>query len=110
MIITAKINFTRILKEKLFAGRNGEYLDLVLFENKKGLDQYGNHGFVVQDVGKEARERGEKGPILGNFKIMQQGGAKPAAQSGQRERPDPGAYVPPAKDDRPDPSDDDVPF
>jgi len=70
-MITLKINVSRILKEHLFEGKNGKYLDLVLFENKDGQDKFGNTGFVVQDLGKEARDRGEKGPILGNWKDME---------------------------------------
>ncbi len=66
---TGKINVTRILKEHLFPGKNGKYLDIVIWENKKGPDQYGNTHTVCQDIGKEARERGEKGPIIGNVKM-----------------------------------------
>jgi hypothetical protein len=65
---TIKINVTRIDKTALFPGKNGKYLDLVLWENKDGRDQYGNDGFVTQDIGKERRLAGEKGPILGNWK------------------------------------------
>jgi hypothetical protein len=65
---TAKINVTRIDKSALFEGKNGKYLDIVLWENRDGLDQYGNNGFITQDIGKERREAGEKGPIIGNWK------------------------------------------
>lgn len=75
MMIGIKINVTRVKKEALYAGKNGKYLDLTCIENKNGPDQYGNDGFVVQDLGKEARARGEKGEILGNWKII---GQKPA--------------------------------
>ena len=100
---TVKINVTRILKEHLFEGKAGKYLDLVLMENKDGPDQYGNDGFVIQGVSKEARERGEKGPIIGNWKTVerkmpaqQKPATKPAAQ--------------PAPADGAPPEDDDVPF
>ena len=33
---------------------------------------------AVQDIGKEARERGEKGPILGNAKVYHPRDAQPA--------------------------------
>ena len=75
-MISAKLNVSKILKEHLFKGEKGTYLDITLIENKEGTDQYGNDYFVVQDLGKEAREKGEKGPILGNAKIR---GAKPAS-------------------------------
>jgi hypothetical protein len=75
-MISAKINVSKILKEHLFKGEKGTYLDITLIENKEGTDQYGNDYFVVQDLGKEAREKGEKGPILGNAKVR---GAKAPA-------------------------------
>ena len=64
----AQIDVTKIIKEKLYKGKKGTYLDLTFFDNKDGEDEWGNMGFVVQDLGKEARESGEKGPILGNWK------------------------------------------
>jgi hypothetical protein len=67
-MIAVNINVTRIDKTALYQGKNGEYLALVLHENKAGQDQYGNAGFVTQDIGKERRLAGERGPILGNYK------------------------------------------
>ncbi len=75
-MIRAKIDVTKILKAYLFKGTKGTYLDITLMENKEGTDQYGNDYMVVQDIGKEAREAGKKGPILGNAKKM---GARTAA-------------------------------
>ena len=49
------------------------YADLTLWDNGK-LSEYGDDGFMSQDVSKEAREQGEKGPIVGNSKPI-----KPAA-------------------------------
>jgi hypothetical protein len=73
---TAKINVSKIDKAALFEGKNGKYLDIVLFENRDGTDQYGNDGFVVQDIPKERRDAGEKGPIIGNWKrVERRGGA-----------------------------------
>lgn len=69
-MITAKIDVLKILKEHLYQGRTAKYLDIVLFENKDGKSEYGDDGFVVQGLSKEARERGEKGPIIGNWKRM----------------------------------------
>jgi hypothetical protein len=67
---TININVTKIDKSALYEGKNGKYLSLVLFDNKDGRDQYGNDGFVTQDLGKERRMASEKGPILGNWKEM----------------------------------------
>ena len=47
------------------------YLDAVVFL-KDEADEYGNHGFIVQSVTKEEREKGVKGEILGNVKILGQ--------------------------------------
>jgi hypothetical protein len=69
-MITCNINVTRIDKAALFEGKNGKYLNLTLLDNKDGPDQYGNHGFIVQDIGQARRQAGEKGPIIGNFKRL----------------------------------------
>ena len=74
-----KINVNLIDKAHLFKGAKGTYLDVTLMENKDGADQYGNDGFIVQDIGKEAREAGQKGPIIGNWRHLQKRTAdKPA--------------------------------
>lgn len=67
--IKIKINVTRILKDYLFEGKNGKYLDLVAWPNKNGAGQYGDTHFVVQDLPRDAREKGEQGPILGNLTL-----------------------------------------
>lgn len=70
--IKLKLNVTRILKEHLYEGKNGKYLDLVVWPNKNGPDQYGNTHFVCQELSKEARDAGEKGPIIGNLTLPEQ--------------------------------------
>lgn len=86
MILSAKIDVTKILKDKMFNGAKGTYLDISILENKNGTDQYGNDFMVVQDIGKEARERGEKGPILGNGKYRVRGSQPaPAPQESSSE-------------------------
>ena len=65
---TLNINCSKIDKSALYEGKNGKYLSLVLFDNKDGVDQYGNSGFVTQHIGKERRLAGERGPIIGNWK------------------------------------------
>lgn len=67
-MITISLNVTRIDKTAIVDGKNGKYLSLCLFANKNGPDQFGNDGFVTQDLGKERRLAGEKGPILGNYR------------------------------------------
>ncbi len=63
-----KIDVTKIDKSAIHVGAKGKYIDLTLMETRDGVDQYGNNGFIVQDIGKERRIAGEKGPIIGNWK------------------------------------------
>jgi len=63
-----RIDVTKIDKAALYKGAKGTYLDVTLLDNRDGTDQYGNDGMIVQDIGKERREAGEKGAILGNWK------------------------------------------
>jgi hypothetical protein len=46
-----------------------KYLNLTLLLRDE-KDQYGNDGFVVQKISKERKAAGERGPILGNGKII----------------------------------------
>jgi len=96
-MIIAKIDVTKLDKGHFFKGQKGIYADLVLIPNKDGVDQYGNDGFVSQGVSKEAREKGEKGKIVGNYKKVNRGGDKA--------EPKPTAKVQPDFDNQ-----DDVPF
>ncbi len=77
---TIKINVTLIQKEYLYQGKTAKYLDCSFWENRDGPDQYGNTHTIVQDVGKEAREKGVKGKIIGSLKWVdgQPAPAKPA--------------------------------
>lgn len=62
---TAKISLSRIDKTALYEGKKGKYLDIVLWDKP---NEYGDDGFVTQDIGRLRRESGEKGPIIGNWK------------------------------------------
>ena len=97
-MIIAKIDVTKLDKSHFFKGQKGIYTDLMLIPNKDGGDQYGNDGFVSQGVSKEARDKGEKGKIVGNYKKIHRPEApqaKPAAKAKVPNDPD---------------QDDDVPF
>ena len=76
-MIKLKIDVKKIAKEHLFAGAKCTYLDLTLLDNRDGEDQYGNAGFIVQEVTKEKREAGIKGPIIGNWRHV--GSSAPAS-------------------------------
>ena len=71
MNIQVKLDVTKIDKTKLFQGKQGTYLDAVIFL-KDTPDQYGNNGMIVQSVSAAERAQGIKGAILGNVKVMQQ--------------------------------------
>ena len=66
-ILRIKVDVTKIDKQALFKGTKGTYLDISVLMGAED-DEYGNHGMVVQDIGQERREAGERGAILGNCK------------------------------------------
>lgn len=81
-MIRLNIDVKKIDKSFLFTGAKGTYCDITLMDNRGGTDQYGNDGFAIQDVGKEKREAGIKGPIIGNWKNV--GPARSPNQNGAR--------------------------
>lgn len=62
----------------IFQGEKASYLSLTLMDNRDGVDQYGNEGFITIDIGKERRLAGGKGPIIGNWKHI---GQRPSTQN-----------------------------
>jgi len=68
--IIISINVNKILKERLYQGKQGKYLDLTMFLDLDNADQYGNNGFVFQSLSKEEREQKVQTPILGNGKVI----------------------------------------
>jgi hypothetical protein len=106
-MIKIKIDVTKIEKARLFKGkpRDGKtpmYLDAVLIETKQsnfGDWRDDQTHMIVQDVSKEERDKGVKGPIIGN-----------ATDTGKRRTNDkPPAAPAPAETASPI-EDDDVPF
>jgi len=68
--ISISIDVTKIDKTALYEGKTGKkYLSLML-KLRGEKDKYGFDGFIVQEISKERKQAGEKGPILGNAKIM----------------------------------------
>jgi hypothetical protein len=103
MNLNIKLDVTKILKEHLFTGKNGaKYLDLTVWENRDGVDSYGNSHMVVQALPKELRDQGQKGPILGNGKTFGQSAAPQQRATSQN------GAAPPAQ--AADDDFDDVPF
>jgi hypothetical protein len=71
MNYTAKIDVKKIDKAHLY---KGQYLDLVIWENRDGPGQYGDTHMIVQSVSKEDRQAGKKGAIVGNLRPMESKG------------------------------------
>lgn len=72
--VSLKIDVSKIEKARLFKGQKGTYLDATVFVDLGEADQYGNHGMITQNVSKEERESGTRGPILGNCKVFYRDG------------------------------------
>lgn len=83
--IKLKLDVTKILKDHLFKGSKGTYLDLVVWPNKDGKDQYGNTHYVVQELNRAARDAGERGPIIGNLALPES--EEPALATRQQRPP-----------------------
>jgi len=68
--VKLKIDVTNIEKARLFRGKKGTYLDATAFIDVDNKDQYDNNGMITQDVTKEEKDSGVKGPILGNVQVF----------------------------------------
>ena len=88
-IIRAQINVDLIEKKHLYKGKKGTYLNVSLVNTPDS--QFGQDYMVAQDVSKEDREAGVKGPILGNAeaRYIEDGkqATKSSDNSGQNPRP-----------------------
>ena len=113
--VSFKLDVTKIDKARLFKGAKGTYLDFTGFIDLDNLDQYGNSGFIAQDITKEEKDSGVQGNILGNSKVFwKEGGQAPQAnQPAQQQQYNqaPSAPVPQAQaSDFNDDFSDDIPF
>lgn len=96
-MIILKIDVTKIDKAHIFEGKKGKYIEIVVMENRDGVDQYGNLFLAVQGIPKELRDQGKKGPILGNGKEW---GQPQQRQQSRQQRPQQGYQAPqPPEDD-----------
>jgi hypothetical protein len=68
--VSLKIDVTKIEKARLFKGDKGTYLDCIAFIDIDQKDQYGNSGMITQEVSKDEKAAGVKGPILGNSRVF----------------------------------------
>lgn len=72
-------------KTKIFPGKKGKYIDIVLIDRK---DDFGNDYLVIQDVTKEERAKGIRGAILGNGKISGGQGSQQSTNSSRGAAPE----------------------
>jgi len=104
-LIQVKIDVLKIDKAALYKGKKGTYLTLAVMPNKGGEDQYGNTHYITQDLGRDRRDAGERGPILGNGTLKTFGGGG----GGYKKKAAPSKYDSPPKQEEQFPFDDDIP-
>ena len=83
MIIIAKIDLTKIDKSKIFQGKKGKYLDIVLVTTDE-QDDFGNVGSVAHSQTKEERDSKAKKIYIGNVSKVIDSGGKPKQQQPSR--------------------------
>ena len=105
-IITLKIDVTKFHKDAFYKGEKGTYATVTVFL-KDEADHHGQFGMITQDLGKERREAGENGPILGNVMrvFSQDKPRQPVAKAMDQQARDAQPMSRPLND-----SDDDIPF
>lgn len=95
--ISGKLDVTKILKEHLFEGSKGEYLDITMFVNLDEQGEYGDNGMITQSW--KDQQKG-KGPILGNVKVFWRDDGQQAQQAPKQQS------VPAPRGQMPEPFDD----
>ena len=101
-LLRIKVDVTKLDKTAFFKGAKGTYADLSVWINDEP-DQWDNDASVQQDLGKERRQAGEKGPYVGNGKWVTRDGGQRSAVPVQQTRTAP-APVPAADEGE------DIPF
>jgi len=66
-MIAVRIDVTKITKSRLFTGKKGTYLDIILIPTPN--NEYGDF-VAIEQVTKDERAAGKKGIILGNGKNL----------------------------------------
>lgn len=89
-LVKLKIAVNKIDKERLYRGQN-TYLDAEVWLDEDQEDQYGNHGMITQEVSREERDRGVKGAILGNAKVVWREDSQSKPSQGPTPQPTPQA-------------------
>tara|TARA_B110000037_G_scaffold37098_1_gene45491 strand:- start:379 stop:693 length:315 start_codon:yes stop_codon:yes gene_type:complete len=101
-IIKANIDLNKIPKDKIYKGKKGSYLPIVITINDE-LDQYNNQGPVIVEQTKEERDAKVDKVYLGNVQVVWSNGTNVEAAprgDGQQQAPALVAHA----------GDDDLPF
>jgi hypothetical protein len=85
-ILSLRIDVSKIDKSRIYKGKKGQYLDMVVFI-KDELDEYGNNGMIVQSVSENERKQGVKGAILGNSKPIGKGSTPQSSNTSAPQAP-----------------------
>ena len=99
-IMKANIDLNKIPKDKIYKGKKGSYLPIVITINDE-LDQYNNQGPVIVEQTKEERDAKVDKVYLGNVQVVWSNGTNVDAAprgDGQQQAPAPAAA---AHDDLP---------
>jgi hypothetical protein len=103
-IIKASINLSEIPKNKIIAGKKGQYLPITITLNDE-VDQFGNQGPIQVEQSKEERDAKVAKVYLGNVKVVWTNGSNVATAP----RPDNQGNLPQQAQRAPAPVDD-LPF
>jgi hypothetical protein len=79
-ILKGNLDVTKIPKDKIYEGKKGKYISIVVAINNE-TDQFGNNGSIQVDQTKEERTSKEAKIYLGNVKVVwTDGESMPEAQ------------------------------
>ena len=104
--LTVRVNLDAVLKEHIYNGKKGKYLNLVLFNTPE--NQFGDDYVVKQDIAEDQRPP-DGAPILGNAKAWNPDGGQKNFNGGQQVNGASPAVAPPAPP-APNANDDGLPF
>lgn len=93
--INASINLSMLDKAQIVEGKKGKYINIRLVNTPDS--EYGYDYMVTQDIPKELRDQGLKGPILGNGRAYDYDGGRPSQKEVRAEV----SIAPRASDDLP---------
>jgi len=88
MIISLRIDVTKIVKERLYKGEKGTYLDAILVL-KDAKDKYGNDGSIKHSLSKEERESKRPDIYIGSAKVIYDSNRENAPRNKPNPKPEP---------------------